>query len=71
MYRHQQLAEAHEERVNFHNQRIDILKEYIYELSKPGFKQKKVFVKAGTTRRAESFHLTAGDTHTAEAKSGG
>ncbi len=64
MYRHQQLADAHSERVDYHNQRIEILKEYIHELQKPGYKQAKAYIKAGTTKAAESFVVTAGDTHT-------
>lgn len=70
IHHHELMAVAHNEQVKFHQERIEILKEYVHELTKPGFKQRSVFIKVGTTERAESFVISASDTYQDQNKGG-
>ena len=61
---HAQMAVLYQQMVIFHERRQEVLKEYIHELNKPGFKISSSYVVAGTTKRSEPVVTTAGDTFT-------
>jgi hypothetical protein len=62
---HTEMAILHNQQVMFHQQRIAVLQEYIHELHKPGFRVQG-WIKAGTTRRSETFATISANTFSAE-----